>query len=575
MSHHNYYNIFDMYGYTPHLFIGGYSKNGSLFGIITTLFSFLFIISMIFYYFFQYIYSRQLSAISSTRSYSFKKDSVYLRNNSFYFAFGLEEPINFSYYINESIYYPKVHYRIGTRDKFGNFKYNITLLDVGQCNESDFGEDYKKFYKTFNYSKMYCIKNLNHILYGSYSDESYSLLTIKLYPCVNSSTVTCSTQEEIDYYLKGTFFALEYQSFNFDPTDYKIPTKPIIVDYMTSITNSYLQEVYIFLKKFILTTKHGFIFENEKKINLTKFDYSNNYINFKTTSKYFLQVNIRMSTNVEEVIREYIKVQTIFSYIGGFITFLENFFKFINNIFLKDFVRQKIINKVFFYSNNLNLKKNQNLSKENMNNNNNNNYNHTFSKLNNYNINNTNDFLNINKFSSNKNNNQLLNLKKYYPLKKQTYKLSLEKISKLKTSNNNNKYEIKYFQKLFLSCHHNKNTKLYMKGLNIIQNKLDIITIIKESFQFNLIKYILFKQEHIVLIDYYLKTDLLTYNYENNTNLENEDNNQQINNEIIKSYEKICQNNIQSVDSDIYNINNNNEKFLNKLFVDLVNFQIE
>ena len=114
-----------------------------------------------------------------------------------------------------------------------------------------------------------------------------------------------------------------------------------------------------------------------------------------------------------------------------------------------------------------------------------------------------------------------------------------------------------------------------MKGLNIIQNKLDIITIIKESFQLNLIKHILFKQEHIVLIDYYLKTDLITYNYENNTNLENEDNNQQINNEIIKSYENICQNNIQSVDSDIYNINNSNEKFLNKLFMDLVNFQIE
>jgi len=572
MSHHKYYNMFDMYGYTPHLFIGGYSKNGSLFGIITTLFSFLFIISMIFYYFFLYIYSRQLSAISSTRSYSFKEDTVYLGNNSFYFAFGLEEPINFSYYIDESIYYPKVHYRKGTRDKYGTFKYNITLLDVDRCNESDFGEEYKKFYKTLNYSSLYCIKNLDHVLYGSYSDESYSLLTIKLYPCVNTSTnLACKPQEDIDYYLKGTFFALEYQSFNFDPTDYKIPTKPILVDYMTSITNSYLQEVYIFLKKFILTTNHGFIFEKEKIINLTRFDYSNNYINFKTTSKYFLQVNIRMSTNVEEVKREYIKVQTIFSYIGGFITFLENFFIFINNIFFKDSVRQKIINKVFFYSNNLNLKKNnnQNVSKENMNNN------HTYSKINNYNINNTNDLLNVNKFSSNKNNNQILNFKKYYSLKKQSNKLNLVKISNLKNTDNK-KYKIKYYQKLFLSCNKNNNTKLYIKGMNIIQNKLDIITLIKESFQLNLIKHILFKQEHIVLIDYYLKTDLITYNYENFTNLDNENNNyQQINNEIVKSYEKICQNNFQNMDIEYYNINNSNEKFLNKLFVDLVNFQNE
>jgi hypothetical protein len=112
--------------------------------------------------------------------------------------------------------------------------------------------------------------------------------------------------------------------------------------------------------------------------------------------------------------------------------------------------------------------------------------------------------------------------------------------------------------------------------MNIIQNKLDIITLIKESFQLNLIKHILFKQEHIVLIDYYLKTDLITYNYENFTNLDNENNNyQQINNEIVKSYEKICQNNFQNMDIEYYNINNSNEKFLNKLFVDLVNFQNE
>jgi hypothetical protein len=149
------------------------------------------------------------------------------------------------------------------------------------------------------------------------------------------------------------------------------------------------------------------------------------------------------------------------------------------------------------------------------------------------------------------------------------------KISNLKNTDNK-KYKIKYYQKLFLSCNKNNNTKLYIKGMNIIQNKLDIITLIKESFQLNLIKHILFKQEHIVLIDYYLKTDLITYNYENFTNLDNENNNyQQINNEIVKSYEKICQNNFQNMDIEYYNINNSNEKFLNKLFVDLVNFQNE
>jgi len=569
MSFNKYYNIFDMYGYSPHLFIGGYSRNGSLFGLITTLLSFLFIISITIYYFFRFLYSNELTTLSSTRTYSNKIDTIYLGNNSFYFAFALEDPINFSYYIDESVYYPKVHYRIGTRDEKGVFKYNITLLDVDRCNISDFGNDYQNLFNITNFSNMYCIKNLNHQLSGSYSDDTYSFITLKLYPCKNSSTMKCQSQEKIDNLLKGTFFAFEYQSFNFDPTDYNQPTKPIIVDYITTITNTYLQEVYIYLKKFLIKTDIGLVFENIKKVNYTKFDYSNNLLNFKTTSKYFLQVNFRMSTNVEEVLRQYTKVQTIFSYIGGFITFLENLFIFINNFFLKEIVHQKIMNKLFFYSNNLKIKNNsnnKNISKENIN------INYTYSKIFNYNGNNTDD-LNLNKYTSiNKNGYQILNIKKIIT------PLNIIHMNKMKNNiknENNNKYKINYFQKLFAFCYDNLNTKLYIKGLNIIQNKLDIITIIKESFQLNLIKQILFKQEHILLLDYYLKTDLITYYYDYNTNIDNENNFSSINNEILKSYEKICENNFQSLDGNINNINNSRDKFLNNLFIDLVNLQNE
>ena len=51
---------------------------------------------------------------------------------------------------------------------------------------------------------------------------------------------------------------------------------------------------------------------------MTAFDYSNDMMSFKTTYNYFIQVTIRMSSNVEEVLRKYQKIQTILSYIGGF-----------------------------------------------------------------------------------------------------------------------------------------------------------------------------------------------------------------------------------------------------------------
>lgn len=50
MSTSDIINITDQYGYNPRLFIGGYPKHGTIVGVITSIFSWLFLIAIFIYY---------------------------------------------------------------------------------------------------------------------------------------------------------------------------------------------------------------------------------------------------------------------------------------------------------------------------------------------------------------------------------------------------------------------------------------------------------------------------------------------------------------------------------------------
>ncbi len=345
------YKNFDIYGFSPKLFINGHSKEGTLFGLITTILTILIMLTIISYYFSKLFFYKDLTSIDSTRIVNLN-ESIFLNKNSSFFAFALEHPKNYEYYIDETIYYPKISYLIGKKGKDGNFIYKSIILNYSKCDSNYFHEDYKNLISNNTLSKMYCIPNLNIELKGSFSDNYYSFITIRLYPCKNTTnSKKCQPQENINYYLNGTIFSLSYQNFNIDPKDYKFPIKSKLGDFYTTVSTHYYKELYIHFKKFILKTDNGLIFENIKEENFSVFDYSMDMMNFKLINEYFMQLNIRMSSNVAECTRTYPKIQIFLSYIGGFIAFIESFFSNINYILIHCNIFEKIINKIFFISN--------------------------------------------------------------------------------------------------------------------------------------------------------------------------------------------------------------------------------
>ena len=610
MSFSDIINITDQYGYNPRLFIGGYPKNGTLVGVITSIFSWLFLIAIFIYYLIKLVCKKEITTLTSKRYFT-NEDLVLIDKDNFFFTFTLENPKTYENFVDETIYYPSIYHRTGVRMENGLFNYsNSTKLNATRCKLEYFGSEYQKLFENYSLSEMYCIKDLNKTLFGTFSEPTYSFIILNLFPCKNktNSSIICQPKENISYYLNGTFFSLQFQNINLDPKDYANPTKKIIGDYMTTVSLNYIKTAYIYLKKILLKTDNGIIFEDIKKNSYTAYDYTTDYINFKSTSSSFFALNIRMSTNVEEVVRSYQKVQTMLGYIGGFCTFINNLFFWFNNIFMHNLVYEKVINKIFFNSNTKNKNKNidyyskfflnkdllvKNNNNYNYYNNNNNNNNNNTSVLNlNYNSSSYNfteeisnnisqkKFANITNNSKNKiknislnnlnikNKNNLINFIRYKKFESIQNSLLNPKI------NNNNNIKINYFRKLCFRCycfrnktHSNKKIILYLKCYNLIKEKLDIIGIIKHLNQNEIIKKIFLKNEHNFLLDYYIKDDVNEFYYKNNIYNLDEDFSEDEN--CMKAFDII----INRKENNNYNNEKNYIEFIDDIFINAIKKQ--
>jgi len=531
------FNVIDVYGFSPKLFIGRYSKYGTIVGVITTIIRDLFLTFIFFYYLIQLFKNRSLTSLSSTRTAT-NKDFIQMNKSNFYFAFALEDK-NYNLYIDEQIYYPEIYYKRGVRNSKGQFDYSDTIkFELDKCNISYFGDNFKKNLENYPLENMYCIKNLNHSIKGTFSDDEYSFITLKLYTCKNNSERNnCKNESVINEYLDGAIFTIQYQDYIFNPNNYSQPFKPILGDFLTTASQKYFKELYIYLKQFLLSSDNGLIFEKKNNITLYLFDYSNDLMSFQTKD-FFFQLTFRMSSQVSEVSRIYTKAQTLISYIGGFITFIETMFVTLNGFFNKFFVYEKIINKVFFYKpdnihfNKIKLKKI----------NSNNHYN-LFNKsnlkiykkilfLNDNNINQNRKKIlssenllidNPIEFELNKINYSNKNLKNEFKNNKISYKHSIKSnvvhhisfpLNNLGNFSKKYKLKISFFRKIFF-CFSKKNREIfyYKKGIEIIEQKLDIISIIHDSFCLEIIKLFFFDDQQKILLDFCFKNDLINYKF--------------------------------------------------------------
>jgi hypothetical protein len=443
---------------------------------------------------------------------------------------------------------------------------------------------------------MYCIKNLNESIKGIFKKSEYSLIFVELFQCVNTTEKSnCKPQNIIDYYLNGTFLSLNYQDIAIDHNNFKNPGVPSIGEFYTTVSKNYYKEIHIYYKKVVVESDRGWIFTNFKSREYTQYDKSEDMISFKSSSDgNFLEFSIKFGDKITKYYRTYTKAQTIISNIGGFLRFIEVVFRVICYIFVDNQIYQHIINKLFYIGNKQNNTQNKlikfqtnyinfNKSKKNFSNIKSN----LFKKKNTQKINNhitsnlsrqsyeqsplfldknndNNRNLNLNSLSNKIliNNTYIhasINNSMNYLPKNYSY-VKLKSYSK----NLNLTYCQRFYSRLIAKGDSNI-IKLYKKGIGLIKQKLDVISIIRNSLQFSFLKSIILNKEHILVLDHIIKFEL--NKQENDISLISLDNVEKIKSDAKDAYNIIADRSMKKKNEfnfiDIYFVELLNEQFNN------------
>ena len=602
MSFDHIINILDLYGFKPQLFIGGYERNGSLLGLISTIASIIMCISISIYFFLKLFSTNEFTVITSEITPE-GIESIELSNNTFYFNFALEDPITYKPFIDESIYYPKIYYKLAQRDVNEGFIWIEKILDYGPCELNDFGKNYHKFFISHNLSNYYCIKNLNETIKGVFHKNEYSFVFVELFQCKNSSEKNnCKSQSQIDYYLDGTFISIEFQGLTIDPNNYLHPNLPTLSEYYTTISHNFFKEIHIYFKEILVQTDKGWIFPNIDTEKYAQYDHTEDMISLKSAQKgNFLEFSMKYSDKVQRYIRTYTKAQTVISNIGGFIKFIQSIFWIIGYIFVENKVYQKIINKLFYFEDKINKastnliqfrrqkkknvlslnslikiqKNNLRINKKNQSQYDNSSSsvrkcldNHTISSAKILNKSNISNNIQEGKSISNTLINKINNYGRKSIIK---YSINEKIFSKNKQETIKNKeINLKYCERFCLKFQRNNKSyiiQLYKKGIGLIEQKLDAICLIKDSFQLTLFKKMFYNHEHILIMDNLIKTELSREKYDKH--LYSLEKNTKINKEVNNA----CQIIIKRYKNNISNDNRTEMDNLDYYFVQLLNEQ--
>jgi len=595
MSTQKIINYLDIYGYTPNLYIGGFKSYGSILGIMSSISSIILSFLITLYFFLKLFNTNEFTVVSSEITPE-GIESIELSSKTFYFGFGLQDPLTYKPILDETIYYPKIYYRLGQRHKEEGFIWYNKSLEFGVCELSDFNNEYQKFFVNYDLSNMYCIKNLNESIRGIFKKSEYSLIFVELFQCVNTTEKSnCKPQDVIDYYLNGTFLSLDYQDIAIDHTNFKNPGVPSIGEFYTTVSKNYYKEIHIYYKKVVVESDRGWIFTNYKKREYTQYDKSEDMISFKSSSDgNFLEFSIKFGDKITKYYRTYTKAQTIISNIGGFLRFIEVVFRVICYIFVDNQIYQHIINKLFYIGNKQNNTQNKlikfqtnyinfNNSKKNFSNIKSN----LFKKKNTQKINNhitsnlsrqsyeqsplfldknndNNRNLNLNSLSNKIliNNTYIhasINNSMNYLPKNYSY-VKLKSYSK----NLNLTYCQRFYSRLIAKGDSNI-IKLYKKGIGLIKQKLDVISIVRNSLQFSFLKSIILNKEHILVLDHIIKFEL--NKQENDISLISLDNVEKIKSDAKDAYNIIADRSMKKKNEfnfiDIYFVELLNEQFNN------------
>ena len=289
---------YDMFGYTVGLYFNGNTKEGTLFGLITTLIYILAFIGVTIYYVSETLNRKNYSFSTSTIEYE-NAVSIKLDKNIFSLNFALQDPISYTEYIDESIYYIKADLVTGKRDPITqSFSWDYEELKIGPCSIDMFSKENQHFFKEW-YKNKYCFYDMDKKnLTGHFNFDYYSQIIVSFYPCVNSTENNnhCKPKDIMDYYLNNTYVSMIIQSITIDEKQISM-AKTSIENQYTTIGQNFFKDYQVILREVEIEQDNNIIYKSKKLRKLLQFDYTREMssINLKVYDNSFYDINIKLS----------------------------------------------------------------------------------------------------------------------------------------------------------------------------------------------------------------------------------------------------------------------------------------
>ena len=359
----------DIFGISPLFTIRGRGTFQTQIGSFLTIICVMLIIIYISIFLNEMIYHKSPN-IQSTIYYDEIPSEIQLKKENFVFIFGLKTKDNINF-IDESIYNVEGNQiKININDK-NVYYYDNEALNIIKCSEYKFEFSNENF-KKLPLDNLYCIDNdLN--FKGEYMSKFWNYIKLNFSKCQNLTNQNfCKSENEINEILNGGYIEIYIPDYNFEPLKYNDPYNIYIRNLYKSFSIKYFEEIFLYFKLIEIITDSGYFFENKKKINITSYDYIQNDIDFRDYS-HFLSISMRLSSKREIYERSYIKLQAIFSNVGGMLKIIlligEYTVYFIRMTLYKNYIleffnldeseiRLKKIRKMYNLTGNINLKNN-------------------------------------------------------------------------------------------------------------------------------------------------------------------------------------------------------------------------
>ena len=344
----------DLFGKSPEFYYKKRSKKTTLIGRIFTI---LYFAAYVAFFIYKLVKMIQRVDVTFYDTFAFTGEipSIQLTKDNFYGGFGILGP-NGEPFVDETIYYATTIFWSGKKTD-GVWDWQYKMIPLERCQLEKFGSKFQHMFKDKDLNNMYCLGDIDVVLEGYATSESYSYFEVNLYPCMGTTSdgTPCMPEPVLQAYLTKNNFMFKMQDIELTPQDYKSPVQEREKDISGPVYSDLKQQIYAYLQVTNIETDEdiiGFGLSNIKKEKFLKYDES--WIisapmtsNIFTSGEPFSVITVQLSEKALTQKRTYTTLIEVLGDVGGLMEVLMTVVNLLLSFIVDSLYEKSLINNLF------------------------------------------------------------------------------------------------------------------------------------------------------------------------------------------------------------------------------------